>query len=169
MVATERTRIGTEIKSITMSRPTRSDDPILNGSKCPYCGGLTAYVDSKIIYGKSYGKIYLCRPCDAYVGVHRGTDIALGRLANKALREAKKEAHVYFNKIFELGHMTRHEAYGWLCGVLQIPREETHIGMFDEKLCADTVFFSKQLLNDMRRLDLDFGVKPQTPYFDITT
>lgn len=151
-----------------MSRPTRSDDPYKNGSKCPYCDGLTAYVDSKKIYGKSYGMVYMCHPCQAWVGVHKGTDIALGRLANHELREAKKEAHKYFNMIYELKIMSRHEAYTWLCGMLQIPREETHIGMFDEKLCQETVICSKQLLNDMRRLDLDFDATPQTPYFDTT-
>lgn len=26
---------------------------------CDYCGRETEYVDSKVIYGKSYGKIYL--------------------------------------------------------------------------------------------------------------
>ena len=35
---------------------------------CDYCGRETEYVDSKVIYGKSYGKIYLCRNCMAYVG-----------------------------------------------------------------------------------------------------
>ena len=38
---------------------------------CDYCGRETEYVDSKVIYGKSYGKIYLCRNCMAYVGVHK--------------------------------------------------------------------------------------------------
>lgn len=45
---------------------------------CDYCGRETEYVDSKVIYGKSYGKIYLCRNCMAYVGVHKGTDKPLG-------------------------------------------------------------------------------------------
>lgn len=150
-----------------MSQPTRSDDPYKNGSKCPYCEGLTAYVDSKRVYGKSYGMIYLCWPCKAWVGVHKGTDIALGRLADHELREAKKEAHKYFNMIYEQGHLKRGEAYDWLCGTLQIPREETHIGMFDLELCRQAVICSKQFLNDMRRLDLDFGATPQTPYYDI--
>lgn len=48
---------------------------------CDYCGGPTEYVDSSVIYGRSYGMIYLCRPCRAYVGVHRGTNKPLGRLA----------------------------------------------------------------------------------------
>ena len=59
---------------------------------CDYCGRETEYVDSKVIYGKSYGKIYLCRNCMAYVGVHKGTDKPLGRLANAELRNWKKAA-----------------------------------------------------------------------------
>lgn len=72
---------------------------ILTGKICPYCGKPTEYVDSSVIYGYSYGMIYLCRDCRAYVGVHKGTDLALGRLANAELREAKKEAHFYFDQI----------------------------------------------------------------------
>ena len=42
---------------------------------CPYCGRVAKYVDSSVIYyGHSYGMAYLCRPCNAYVGVHSGTD-----------------------------------------------------------------------------------------------
>lgn len=60
---------------------------IFKGKVCPYCKEQTEYVDSACIYGKSYGMIYLCRKCDAYVGVHKGTNKALGRLANKELRQ----------------------------------------------------------------------------------
>lgn len=73
---------------------------IMAGKICPYCGQPTEYVDSAAVYhGISYGMIYLCRKCDAYVGVHRGTDKALGRLANRSLREWKKRAHYYFDPI----------------------------------------------------------------------
>lgn len=38
---------------------------------CPYCGERAEFVDSAEVYhGQSYGLIYLCRPCDAYVGCH---------------------------------------------------------------------------------------------------
>lgn len=50
---------------------------------CDYCGRQAEYVDSKVVYGKSYGMMYLCRNCMAYVGVHKGTDKPLGRLAQK--------------------------------------------------------------------------------------
>ena len=43
---------------------------ILSGKICPYCGKESELIDSTEIYnGKSYGKMYICRPCDAYVGV----------------------------------------------------------------------------------------------------
>lgn len=49
---------------------------------CDYCGRRAEFVDSKIVYGKSYGMMYLCRHCMAYVGVHKGTSRPLGRLAD---------------------------------------------------------------------------------------
>ncbi len=140
---------------------------ILCGRICPYCGRMTEYVDSSIVYGRSYGMIYLCRDCMAYVGVHKGTDKALGRLADAELREAKKEAHLYFDKLWQLGIMKRKEAYSWLSECLGIPVEYTHIGMFSVNTCKETVRFAKQFLNDNRRLDLDFGVEPKHPYYDI--
>jgi len=50
-----------------------ADFEILRGKKCPYCKGETKYVDSSLVYGRSYGMMYLCEPCDAYVGVHHKT------------------------------------------------------------------------------------------------
>lgn len=64
---------------------------------CDYCGRQAEYVDSKVVYGKSYGMMYLCRNCMAYVGVHKGTDKPLGRLANAELRYWKKRAHAVFD------------------------------------------------------------------------
>jgi len=150
-----------------MSNPVYINDSILNGSTCPYCGGKTSFVDSSIIYGKSYGMIYLCSPCQAYCGVHKGTNISLGRLANRELRELKKQAHEFFDKIWSLKIMERSEAYQWLAGRLEIPKELMHIGMMNEKQCEDIIYFSKQFLNDNRRLDLDFGVEPKTEYFEL--
>lgn len=76
---------------------------ILAGKMCPYCGAETEFVDSKEVYGTgmSYGMVYLCRPCAAYVGVHRGTNKALGRLANVELRRLKMEAHKVFDPLWE--------------------------------------------------------------------
>ena len=102
------------------------NDPIYNGKICPYCNNPAEYVDSSVVYKTSYGMIYFCRPYDAYVGVHHGTDIALGRLANYELRVAKIKAHDAFDKIFRTGLINkiwpeklpdttnRKKAYKWL-------------------------------------------------------
>ena len=140
---------------------------VIAGKICPYCGKETEFVDSIEIYGISYGMIYLCRDCDAHVGVHKGTDKALGRLAQKQLRKMKHEAHEYFDKIWQNGYMTRHEAYVWLSNVLEIPIEYTHIGMFSEKTCQSVINFSKQLLNDYRKLEFESCGKAKMPYFPL--
>lgn len=112
---------------------------ILQGKICPYCEGPTRFIDSSIIYGKSYGMIYLCKPCDAYVGVHRGTNKALGRLADAQLRYWKKRVHKAFDHLWKSGKMKRYAAYAWLSEKLQIPPEYTHIGMMDVDGCQRVI------------------------------
>lgn len=140
---------------------------IMKGRVCPYCKKASTLVDSKVIYGISYGMIYACKPCDAYVGCHAGTKRAKGRLANKALRQLKKEAHLYFDKIWKLKLLSRNDAYQWLSEMIKLPRKYTHIGMLGEKTCREVIYYSKQFLNDNRRFDLDFGVEPVTPYYEL--
>ena len=66
---------------------------------CPYCGSEVVYTTNDKIYGKLYGsgKVYMCtnEVCDAYVGVHNGTNIHLGRLANKELKKLKKAIQLF--------------------------------------------------------------------------
>lgn len=146
---------------------TEEQQKIIKGEMCPYCKSKSEYVDSSVIYGKSYGMIYLCRPCDAYVGVHKGTSDALGRMANRGLRELKKEAHSYFDVIWKEGHFKRKDAYRWLSVRLGIPKPYTHIGYFSEKTLKEVIYLSKQFLNDMRRLDMDFGADVKRPHYEL--
>jgi len=63
---------------------------------CDYCQGPTEFVDDSEVYERSYGrKVYLCRPCNAWVGVHKGTTRPLGRLAKSELRKMKIQAHAH--------------------------------------------------------------------------
>ncbi len=140
---------------------------MLKGLVCPYCNQPSKLIDSEVIYGKSFGLIYLCEKCRAYVGVHKNTTEAKGRLANATLRALKKETHFYFDKIWDGNKRERRKAYAWLSRMLEIPAEYTHIGMFGEKTCKKAILYCKQFLNDMRRLDLDYGAEPQTEYFEI--
>lgn len=106
---------------------------------CDYCGHPAQFVDSAIVYGRSYGMIYYCPECAAWVGVHKGTDQPLGRLANAELRKYKRTAHAAFDPIWQSGRMRRNAAYTWLSERLGIPREETHIGMFDVDRCKQVI------------------------------
>ena len=119
---------------------------LMTGKICPYCNSGTEYVDSSVVYGKSYGMIYMCGLCDAYVGVHKGTDKALGRLANNELRFWKKRAHAYFDglwqrkidKGFSKGE-ARGSAYKWLSIEMKLHIDLTHIGMMDVEQCQRVV------------------------------
>ncbi len=116
---------------------------------CPYCGNKAEYVDSAEIYGKSYGMVYLCRPCDAYVGVHDGTDTPLGRLANRDLRRWRNRAHAAFDPLWQRGRYRRrrNDAYAWLAGKMGLTKEETHIAMFDVEQCKQVI----QIMDNERR------------------
>ncbi|MEB3190449.1 MAG: zinc-finger-containing protein [Snowella sp.] len=106
---------------------------------CPYCKRESQFVDSSIIYGKSYGMIYLCSNCDAYVGCHNGTNKAKGTLANKELRELRKKAHECFDPLWKNGSQSRSSAYKWLSKQLNIPFSKTHIAMFNEEQCKKVI------------------------------
>ena len=106
---------------------------------CDYCGQPALYTDSAVVYGRSYGMIYYCPPCHAWVGVHRGTDKPLGRLANAELRDWKKKAHAAFDPLWQGGRMKRNAAYAWLAQKLGIPEKQAHIGMFDVWQCQQVV------------------------------
>lgn len=120
------------------------DDPlVLLGWSCPYCGSPTQLVDDSEIYGQSFGtKCYICRSCQAWVGCHKGTDKALGRIANKELRELKRQAHEAFDPIWKDGYLPRTAAYEVLSTAIGLPIEQTHIGMFDEELCRKVISLS---------------------------
>lgn len=121
---------------------------MLKGRICPYCHIKTEYKNSVDIYGADYGMIYICPKCRAYVGVHKGTNKAKGRLANEQLRRCKIEAHLYFDQIYKRGIMKRKEAYKWLSEQLGLHPEFTHIGMFNPETCAKVVDVSKKTIKD---------------------
>ena len=118
---------------------------------CPYCGRLVVFVDSIEIYKKrSFGMAWVCSHyprCDSYVGCHPGTSKPLGRLADSALRAAKKLAHTAFDQRWKHKSLAdgisakeaRTAAYAWLSKGLEIKQRDCHIGMFDVEMCAKVV------------------------------
>jgi len=121
--------------------------------KCQYCLKDAEFVDSAEIYhGISYGMVYLCRGCDAYCGVHKGTDKPMGSLANKELRELRKECHALFDnrwKVKLIGNAEskskiRNAEYQWLADKLGITKEECHFSQMSLELMKQSL----QLLKD---------------------
>ena len=102
---------------------------------CEYCGAPVIYTSNAAIYGREYGNghCYKCTKCDAYVGVHDGTDIPLGRMANSEVRALRRRAHALFDGLWESNKMKRLSAYQWLAKQLNIPVENCHFGWFGKK------------------------------------
>ena len=140
---------------------TQEQIKILNGKLCPYCKSVPEYIDSSFVYGKSYGMIYICKKCDAYCGVHKGTDKPLGRLADRRLRHWKKEAHAAFDIIWQEGYQKRKKAYSFLSEYLGIPRKYTHIGMFNVDTCIKFVEWASEIYSDIKRFENDIQGNPE--------
>lgn len=126
--------------------------------RCDYCGRKAVFQESSahIYNGRNYGPVYECAPCGAWVGCHKGAHQPLGRLANAALREAKKAAHAAFDPIWRARYerkyavdhtykqgMARGGRYKRLAELMGIPREKCHIGMFDLEQCHQAVEICK--------------------------
>jgi hypothetical protein len=79
----------------------------------------------------------------------------------------KDMGHYYFDKLWTTKLLSRKDAYVWLSEEMEIPLNKTHFRMFNDKQCLMAVKICQELLNDLRRLDLDFGVTPLTPQYII--
>ncbi len=118
---------------------------ILHGKICPYCGGTPVLAESYGIYhGVDHGLVWICRPCQAWVGCHRDENHApLGRLADARLRSAKTEAVQAFAPIWGkwsgVRKNARHLAYKWLAGHMGISVSRSYIAKFDVDQCREVV------------------------------
>jgi len=124
----------------------RVTNPLPAPVTCPHCGAAVKIVcNSEIYNGQQYGEwpwAYKCDGslCDAYVGMHPFTNIPLGTLATRPIREARKRAKAAFNPLWKSGDMSRNEAYAWLAEQLGIANtDECHIGWFDVSMCIRVV------------------------------
>jgi len=114
------------------------DDDVRAGRICSYCGYPPLLTES------NFGYRWSCDPCEAYVGVHKGTQIPLGSLADAKLRNKRKEVHRYFDQMWRFAmakrgiskHKARGAAYKWLGEQMGLDPVECHIGMMDLEECA---------------------------------
>lgn len=117
-----------------------------NGYRCPYCGNDCDYVDSIEVYRESYGMIYICRPCQAWVNVHKGSDQAFGFVAKSDLRDLRHQTHLLFDPLWQkkvsMGESRRKSqiaARRWMAEFMGISIEEAHIGMMDNEQCKKLI------------------------------
>ena len=111
--------------------------------KCPYCGKQAKWVSNELIYGKRYGTsymIWLCKPCDAYVGCHCNTKSPLGTLANAELRKWRTKAHKVIDPLWHGGGLSRKEVYQMLHDKFG---REIHIGTSDIETCNQIIKLMK--------------------------
>ena len=137
---------------VSRSRLLRIPDalPIPTRCNCCHSSRIDLVENSEIYNGTSYGEwpyAYLCRGCFAYIGLHPGTDVPLGTLANKPLRQARTRSKKPFERIWREGLMSRTAAYAWLAYQLDIQPRDCHFGLFDIPRCLEARRVCEQHLN----------------------
>lgn len=102
---------------------------VLRGEICPYCGRETELVNADKIYSrKGLGMVMMCKPCNAYVGVHESgpnKGKAKGRLAGPSLRSLKIRVHAELDRLWSTPE-ERERMYKDLSEFLSIPEEYTY-------------------------------------------
>ena len=113
---------------------------------CGNCNGKAIYMDNAVLYGKSYGKhpyCWFCPKCEWAVGVHKGTDVPLGTLADKATRELRRRVHDLFDPLWRntlyRRFPDRDHAYEWLAACMELSDAECHVGMFTLAQCEQAI------------------------------
>ena len=125
--------------------------------KCPYCGGDAKWCPNREIYGRNYGKSYMCyycKPCNAYVGCHNNTRKPLGTLANDELRSWRKKVHAKIDPLWKKHGWNRGSIYGKLKRHFG---KNIHIGESDIDLCKEIInnyqkiFFNNKIYEKSRK------------------
>jgi hypothetical protein len=111
---------------------------------CIECGEPACQVDSSLIYPDRrdlHGRtMYLCHPCEAYVGCHPGTDRALGYPAGKETRGARMYVHkvldpLWREQIVERKGRARGNVYLYLANRMGLHPDHCHTAMFTIEQC----------------------------------
>lgn len=131
---------------------------------CDYCMHPAQLVSGEEIHGDFFKDkhFWLCVSCDAWTGVHPNSNFKpLGRLADKDLRGARKEANELFDKVVRKKmhqhqipfDYARFKVYRWLRQKLVIPIDQCRIGKFDLELCRQCVFACREKLSTKEKDD----------------
>lgn len=134
----------------------RVKNPLPIPTECHYCGGSVRLLEHSQFYrsGRNYGSwpyLYACQGCDASVGIHPGTLIPLGTLADSELKDARQRNKTVFLLAQEiLFNDDRGAAYRWLAHKMGIEVESCHWGWFDLDQCEKAGSICSRAVNDHR-------------------
>lgn len=142
---------------------------VANDVRCQYCGQPAVLRHGDEVYplrsDLHHRMFWVCKPCKAWVGTHKGTDEPLGVLANAELRAWKQKAHSTFDPLWqeklrrrqiEQGMtykkaFARGSGYKWLAEQLGINRQDCHIGMFTVEQCKRVVELCEQYRKPVKK------------------
>ena len=101
-------------------------------TKCNICGGKVILLHTNQKFAR-VEYIYKCTQCGASVGTHpNDPNKALGTLADTELKSLRREAHVWFDKLWT-SRENREELYERLAAELGIERKECHFGTLSKE------------------------------------
>lgn len=122
--------------------------------QCPYCGSHAELKDAIVIYRKlGFGQVYICGnypACDSYVGVHEGTDKPKGSLANKTLRDLRKQAHAIIDPMWKEENLQRKLVYQAAAQALKV--REFHIGDMREEDAKAFIANSINIVSEVKSI-----------------
>lgn len=142
--------------------------------ECPYCKSPAKLVTGAVIYphrpALHANHFHQCAPCDAWVGCHPGSTAALGTLANKPLRLARKNAHAVFDPIWRTRvhfegvsrSTARQQAYEWLAETLKMEPARCHIALMGIEDCLRVIDVCQRLHKQRRQqAAMEQGAQPK--------
>lgn len=112
---------------------------------CPFCKKSAVWCENKEVYGHNTGKswmIYLCKPCNAYVGCHQNSKKPMGTMANAEMRLWRGRAHNVIDPLWRSKGMRRNEVYDFLSAQFS---KEIHIAQCDIEMCKKIIAAVKLL------------------------
>ena len=121
--------------------------------KCPYCGRTAVLRKASYVHKNASDRdfLYVCSgypDCDAYVGVHTGTKLPMGTLADAKLRRKRIETHQVFDAIWQNGILTKKDAYRWMGDIFCLTTAQAHIGHFSHYYCDRLMDASRKVLQN---------------------
>ena len=102
---------------------------------CPSCKKEAVWVDNAEVYGRRYGKSYMCyycKECEYMVGCHNNTKKALGTMVGKELRQLRRQVHAKIDPLWQSGKFKRGQVYARISKALGYTYQT---GEADEETC----------------------------------